>query len=145
MGLYEKFLGILAYYMVSPYTTYLHKHRGVRFTDASSVFIGSNVTIDRTYPEFVTIGENVMISPGTSLIAHSSPPTSMKERFLPAARDEVTIGDNVYVGGDPTIFPGVTINDWSVVGAGSVVMKDVPKYKIVAGNPAETIGDLREK
>lgn len=51
----------------------------------------------------------------------------------------VTIGNNVWIGGKAIICPGVTIGDNSVIGAGSVVVKDVPANVVVAGNPAKII------
>lgn len=51
----------------------------------------------------------------------------------------VTIGKNVWIGGKAVICPGVTIGDNSVIGAGSVVVKDVPSNVVVGGNPAKII------
>ncbi|WP_285946812.1 CatB-related O-acetyltransferase, partial [Thomasclavelia cocleata] len=51
----------------------------------------------------------------------------------------VVIGDNVWIGANVTILPGVTIGDYVVVAAGSVVTKDVPAYCVVGGNPARVI------
>ena len=51
----------------------------------------------------------------------------------------IVIGDNVWVGFDAVIFPGVTIGEGAVVGAKSVVTSDVPPYTVVAGNPARSV------
>lgn len=51
----------------------------------------------------------------------------------------VTIEDDVWIGGRVTILPGVTVHQGAILGAGSVVTKDVPPYAIVGGNPAEII------
>ena len=123
----KKGLGVLAFYATPPYTVHLHRIRGVRFNDSSTVFIGTNVTIDRSYPDLVTIGDNVTISTGASIVAHSSPPISMQETYLSATQEEIEIGNNVYLGSDAIVLPGVTVADWSVVGAGAVVTKDVPE------------------
>ncbi|WP_290377355.1 DapH/DapD/GlmU-related protein, partial [Paramuribaculum intestinale] len=53
--------------------------------------------------------------------------------------EPVTIGDNVWIGGCVTILPGVTVGHDSVIGAGSVVTKDVAPHTVVAGNPAGVI------
>ena len=143
-SLARKFLGVLAFYAVPPYTRRLHEIRGVQFTDPPSVFIGTNVAIDRTYPELVKIGSNVTISSGASIMAHSSPPMSIQNTYKSAEQKEIDIGDNVYIGANAVVLPGVTVGDWSIIGAGAIVTKDVPEYKIVVGNPAEVIGDLRE-
>lgn len=54
----------------------------------------------------------------------------------------VTIGNDVWIGGRAIVLPGVTVGDGSVVGAGSVVTKDVPPLSLVAGNPAVVMRKL---
>ena len=56
----------------------------------------------------------------------------------------VTIGDNVWLGGNAVILPGVTIGDNVVIGAGSVVTKDIPANVIAAGNPCRVIREITE-
>ena len=53
----------------------------------------------------------------------------------------ITIGKNSFIGVRATILPGVTIGDWAIIGAMSVVCKDVPNHQIRAGNPATKIGE----
>lgn len=55
----------------------------------------------------------------------------------------VTIGDDVWVGGNAIILPGVTIGNGAIIGAGSVVTKDVPELWIAAGNPARLLRAVR--
>ena len=87
----------------------------------------------------VTIGDDCFLGPGVHIYTacHSTAP---KER---ATRKEwaepVTIGDNVWIGGNVTILPGVTIGDNCTIGAGSVVTHDIPANSIAAGNPARVI------
>jgi len=54
----------------------------------------------------------------------------------------VTIGNNVWIGGNVTILPGVTIGDNCTIGAGSVVTRDIPDNSVAAGNPARVIRRL---
>jgi acetyltransferase-like isoleucine patch superfamily enzyme len=137
--LIKKILGILAFYLPPPFTKYVHKYRGVKIRDMGSLFIGTNVHIDHVYPELITIGSNVTIASGTRVTAHSTPPLAMQSVF-PAVKSPIIICNNVYIGADSIILPGVTIHDWTVIGAGSVVTKDVRRSTIVAGNPAKEIG-----
>ena len=55
------------------------------------------------------------------------------------------MGDDVWIGGNSVILPGITIGNNSVVGAGSVVTKDVPEDVVVAGNPAKVIKNITEQ
>jgi acetyltransferase-like isoleucine patch superfamily enzyme len=57
---------------------------------------------------------------------------------------EIKIGDNVFIGMNAIILPGVNIGNHVIIGAGSVVRGVIPDYSIVAGNPAVIIGDIRE-
>lgn len=57
----------------------------------------------------------------------------------------VTIGENVWIGGNAVICPGVTIGDNVVVGAGAVVTKDVPNNVVIGGNPAKIIKKIEPK
>lgn len=140
----KKVLGLFAYYLPPPINKRIHKLRGVKINDLSTLFIGSNVNIDHAYPEQIEIGTNVTIASGARITAHNDPPKSMRE-ILPASVKKISIGSNVYIGANAIVLQGVKIDDWTVVGAGAIVTKDVPKYKIVAGNPAKIIGDLRDR
>lgn len=100
--------------------------------------------IDNLFPEKIFVGQNVTISFCVKIIAHIEPPQSMQARFLPMKSAPVVIGNNVFIGAGAIILPGVTVNDWSLIAAGSVVNRDVPSFAIVAGVPARIVGDLRE-
>ena len=58
---------------------------------------------------------------------------------------EVTIGDNVWIGGNTVILPGVHIGSNTVIGAGSVVTKDIPDWVVAAGNPCKVIRQITEE
>ena len=58
---------------------------------------------------------------------------------------EVTIGDNVWIGGNTVIVPGVHIGSNTVIGAGSVVTKDIPDWVVAAGNPCKVIRKITEE
>ena len=93
----------------------------------------------------VTIGENVMFAPNVSIYTAGHPihPESRNSGYeygIP-----VTIGDNVWVGGNVIITPGVTIGNNVVIGAGSVVTKDIPDNVIAVGNPCRVIREITEE
>ena len=67
----------------------------------------------------------------------------MRVQPIPPRRP-ITIGNDVWIGARVIILPGVTVGNHTVIGAGSVVTKDVPNYAIVGGNPARVIRDRRQ-
>lgn len=92
----------------------------------------------------ITIGDMTLIGPGSSIICtnHS---VNAEERLNGLFDDKpITIGDCVWLGANVTVCPGVTIGDNSVIGAGSVVTKDVPPNVVAAGNPCRVIRPVTE-
>lgn len=96
----------------------------------------------------VTIGDNCLMAPNVQIYAahHPLDPKHRKddENYYELATP-VTIGKNVWIGGQAVICPGVTIGDNSVIGAGSIVIRDVPANVVVAGNPARIIRHFEVK
>lgn len=92
----------------------------------------------------VTIGSRTLFGPNVQLYT-ATHPMDHKERAagLEYAKP-ITIGEDVWVGGSVVICPGVTIGDRSVIGAGSVVTKDIPANVFAAGNPCKVIRNLEE-
>lgn len=86
----------------------------------------------------IEIGENSTLAYGTTILTSANPngPHNKLSKRYPALKAPVIIGDNVWIGANATILPGVTIGDFCVVAAGSIVNKDVPSGVMVAGNPA---------
>lgn len=106
--------------------------------------IGNNSGIGK-YSELygdITIGENVMM--GTNCIIYTRNHSferidiPMKEQGFQEVKP-VIIENDVWIGGRVTILPGVYVGKGAILGAGSVITKDVPKYAIVGGNPAKII------
>ena len=87
----------------------------------------------------VTIGDDCFVGPNVSIYTacHSTDPVERNSRMEWA--EPVTIGDNVWIGGDVTILPGVIIGDNVTIGAGSVVTRDIPAGSIAVGNPCRVI------
>lgn len=92
----------------------------------------------------VTIGDNVLIGPRVSLYAAGHPIDPVIRTDGLEFGKPITVGNNVWIGGDTTINPGVTIGDNSVIGSGSVVTKDIPANVVAAGNPCRVIREITE-
>ena len=94
----------------------------------------------------VTIGNNVNLAQGIVVTALNHNFTDCTKRIdeQGISTKEVTIGNDVWIGANATILPGVTIGRHCVVAAGSVVTKDVPDYTVVGGVPARVMKRLKE-
>ena len=93
----------------------------------------------------VRIGKNVQIAPNVSIYTAGHPlhPDSRNSGYEYGI--DITIGNNVWIGGNACIMPGVTIGDNAVIGGGSVVTKDIPANVIAAGNPCRVIREITEE
>jgi acetyltransferase-like isoleucine patch superfamily enzyme len=95
-----------------------------------------------TEPFLISIGDRVTITAGVKIITHDGSTALVRDeggrRYLYYAR--VEIGDDVFVGVDSIILPGVKIGSKVVVGAGSVVTRDIPDNCVVVGSPARVVG-----
>lgn len=93
----------------------------------------------------ITIGNNVMIGPSVGIFTAGHPVDPDVRNMELEFGTAITIEDNVWIGGNATILPGITVGMNSIVAAGSVVTKDVPPNSIVGGNPAKVIREINEK
>ena len=83
----------------------------------------------------VKIGNNVMIGPNCGIYTAGHPENVEIRNYGLEYAKPITIGNNVWIGGNVVILPGVTISDNSIIGAGSIVTKDIPSNVIAVGNP----------
>ncbi|MCE9683699.1 sugar O-acetyltransferase [Halomonas alkalisoli] len=90
----------------------------------------------------VTIGNHVLFGPGVQVYTATHPLDAEQRRSGLEAAKPITIGDDVWIGGGAILSPGVTIGARSVIGAGSVVTKDIPADVFAGGNPCRVIRSL---
>ncbi len=92
----------------------------------------------------VRIGKNVLIAPNVSIYTAGHPihPESRNSGYEYGL--DVTIGDNVWIGGNTCVMPGVTIGNNVVIGAGSVVTKDIPDNVIAVGVPCRVLREITQ-
>jgi acetyltransferase-like isoleucine patch superfamily enzyme len=105
-------------------------------TIEGGVRIHSNVFI----PEYTRIGAEAWIGPSVCITNARYPAAPQTKEKL----EGVTIGRRARIGAQVTILPGVVIGDDALIGAGSVVTKDVPSGSVIAGNPAKILGKVGE-
>lgn len=91
----------------------------------------------------VDIGDNVLIGPAVQIYTATHPLDAAARRSGLEFAKPVAIGSDVWIGGGAIICPGVKIGDRAVIGAGSVVTRDVPDDAVVGGNPAKLIRTLK--
>lgn len=92
----------------------------------------------------VTIGDNCQFAPNVSIYTAGHPVHPDTRNTMYEYGISVTIGDNVWVGGNTVICPGVHIGNNAVIGAGSVVTRDIPDNVVAAGNPCRVIREITE-
>lgn len=116
--------------------------KGAQFSTQMSLGDNSGIGVNATISPYVTIGSNVMMGPECMIYTQNHSFANRQVPMIQQGHGEfkpVVIGNDVWIGGRVIILPGVHIGDGAVIGAGSVVTKDVPPYAIVGGNPAKVI------
>lgn len=93
----------------------------------------------------VTFGDNVFIAPDCGFYTAGHPLNAEQRAQGLEYAYPIRIGNNVWIGGHTTVLPGVTIGDNTVIGAGSVVTKDIPAGVVAVGNPCRVIRPITEK
>ena len=110
------------------------------FVNINCIFLDNNK---------ITIGENGLIAPYVQIYTATHPLKASERiirkgsetRYLTSAKP-VTIGNNVWIGGNSVIFPGVVIGDNVTIGAGSVVTKSIPNNVLAVGNPCKVVKNI---
>jgi acetyltransferase-like isoleucine patch superfamily enzyme len=122
--------------LISPHSrirVFFHRLRGVKI--GRDVEIGYLVMIDNLYPEKVTIRSGATVTYGCTILAHDA-----SYRYARGGREvvkETMIGEKAFIGVNSTILPGVSVGDRAIIGAGSLVKRDIAAGATVAGVPAK--------
>ncbi|MCD6049295.1 MAG: maltose O-acetyltransferase [Verrucomicrobia bacterium] len=114
---------------------------GSNITLGNKVYFNFNCTILDVMP--VVIGDNVFCGPGVQIYTATHPIDPAERRTGLEFAKPIEIGSDVWIGGGAIICPGVKIGPRSVIGAGSVVTRDVPADVVAAGNPCRVIRSLK--
>lgn len=120
------------------------KKKGLKFGEGLDIAKDVNFGSE---PYLINIGKNVRISLGVKLITHDGGMWTLRKMKMLENSDyfgKIIIGDNVNIGMNAMILPGVRIGNNSIIGAGAIVTKDVEDNTIVAGVPAKRIETIEE-
>ncbi|MHC4952014.1 MAG: DapH/DapD/GlmU-related protein [Planctomycetota bacterium] len=136
-GVFRLLLGKAGKGIYIDYNVYFKFPRLIYLSDRVSINRGVQFYPDYFSKSTITIGSDVRIGPNVCFYA-SGHNIEKGNSFLHEG-DKIVIGNNIWIGGGAIVLAGVTIGDNSVVGAGSVVSRDVPANTVVAGVPAKEI------
>lgn len=124
-------------------TVFFQRLRGVKI--GSRCIIPKEVFIDDMDPHMVEIGNDVVMAPGVRIFAHVHYGRRLYEYMGGRVVDKVKICDGAYLGGNVVVLKGVTIGECAVIGAGSVVTKDIPPFSLAVGIPARSVRKLKKR
>ena len=128
---------ILAMYLPNIHLKrFFYKLRGTIL--GKHVDIAPMVFLEEAYPDLITIKDNADLGPGVIIVTHDSSHRCVSPGAS-VRKGKIVINRNVYVGAGAIILPGVTIGENSIIGAGSVVTKDIPSNSVAVGVPAKVI------
>jgi acetyltransferase-like isoleucine patch superfamily enzyme len=121
-----------------------YRSKGARIGE-SVEFLGSSASTLGSEPYLISIGDGTTISDSVLFITHDGGLRVFRSEHLDAYRyAPIQVGANCFIGARAIIMPGVTIGDNSVIGAGSIVTRNVGDNVVVAGNPARVLKSINE-
>jgi maltose O-acetyltransferase len=113
---------------------------GYNLSIGDNVFVNFNTVILDCAS--VTIGEGTQVAPGVQILAADHPRDPQARRGLLELARPVSIGSNVWIGAAAVVLPGVSVGDDSIIGAGSVVTRDIPSGVVAVGSPCRVVRTL---
>ncbi|WP_318474502.1 sugar O-acetyltransferase [Photobacterium leiognathi] len=120
----------------------LRANWGINTHIGNNVYANFNLTlVDDTH---IYIGDSVMIGPNVTIATAGHPIDPDLRRDVAQFNIPVTIGNNVWLGAHVVVLPGVTIGENTVIGAGSIVTKDIPANVVAVGNPCRVLRPITE-
>lgn len=138
----------LVYGNKSDSKTYIEYLRslGMKIGEETTIYVPTKTQIDLTRPWLITIGSNVKITEGVTILTHGFDWSVLKGVYgdILGSGGAVAIGNNVFIGMKSTILKGVHIGNNVIIGANSLVNKDIPDNCVAVGNPCKVIMGLEE-
>ena len=118
--------------------------RACGFSIGNDVYIADDLIIAEELEDSgnLTLGDRVSIAPRVTFVLSSHPNESRIRPFAPVVRAPIVVEADAWIGAGVVVLPGVTIGRGAIIGANSVVTKDVPPLTIVGGIPAKPIRTL---
>ena len=135
---------------MNPIKEFIYRLRGEYTTEkliSMGMKVGKNfgrlngVILDPSHCWLITIGDNVTMAPRVHIICHDA---STKTFLNYTKIGRVNIGNNVFIGAESVVLPGVTIGDNVVIGANSTVTHDIPAGSVAVGSPARVVCTLEQ-
>jgi acetyltransferase-like isoleucine patch superfamily enzyme len=131
---FQCFFHFLAMYIPNSHMKrFFYRIRGTKI--GNHVDFAPGVFLEDFYPELITLGDNVDLGPKVIIVTHDSSGKCISSQDITWTK-AVVIENNVYIGAGAIILPGVRIGHHSIIGAGSVVTRDVPPESVAYGSPA---------
>ena len=135
---------------MNPIKEFVYRLRGEYTTEkliSMGMTVGKNfkrlngVILDPGHCWLIEIGDNVTMAPRVHILCHDA---STKQFLGYTKIGRVTVGNNVFIGAESVVLPGVTIGDNVIIGANSTVTRDIPEGTVAVGSPARVICTLDE-
>lgn len=135
---FDRILNTIARYfpMYPSWRVKIQKLRKVKI--GNNVFIGADVMLDEVFPENIIIEDDVTIIARTTILSHSFYPSHFS-KILKEKEVKTILKKGCYIGLGTIILPGVVVGEYSIIGAGAIVTKDVPSFTLAVGNPAKVV------